>query len=57
MQVGLTTLKSGSTISVNTQFLYKAALAKNIKLRSQLSLNHLFYPITYLPAPKQNQPS
>ena len=34
MQVGLTTLKSGSIISANTQSLHGAALAKNIKIYS-----------------------
>ena len=55
MQVGLTTLKGGSTISANAQSLYRVALAKNIRLRGQPSPNRLSYYITYLPALKQNQ--
>ena len=54
MQVGLTTLKGGSTISANAQSLYRVASAKNIRLRSQPSLNRLSYYITYLLALKQN---
>ena len=52
MQVGLTMLKDGSTISANAQSLYRVALAKNIRLRSQPSPNCLSYYITYLLALK-----
>jgi len=48
MQVGLTTLKGGSTISANAQSLHGAASAENIRLRGQPSLNRLSYYITYL---------
>jgi hypothetical protein len=57
MQVGLTTLKGGSTISANAQSLHGVASAENIRLRGQPSPNRLSYHTTYLPAPKQNQPS
>ena len=56
MQVGLTTLKGGSTISANAQSLHGAASAENIRLRGQPSPNRSSYYITYLPALKQNQP-
>ena len=52
MQVGLTTLKGGSTISANTQSLHGAASVENIRLRSQPSPNCLSYYITYLLALK-----